>query len=113
MAIPNHRRFALIGDSDGGQVAGAEVALLHGLRNYLLGAAPDFFGIVLDPAGLRINLLVFFLGNRDDSSGLIENDEAGAGRALIDGADIAGHCTALPFFALCDFRWCVRQGRSV
>jgi hypothetical protein len=43
------------------------------------------------PAGLGVNLLVFFLINGDDLARMIEDHEARAGRALIDCAYIFAH----------------------
>jgi hypothetical protein len=45
------------------------------------------------PAGLGVNLLVFFLINGDHFARVIKNHKAGAGRALINCADVLGHTT--------------------
>ena len=47
--------------------------------------------IVLDPAGLRIDLPVLALRRGDGVAGTVEHDEAAAGGALVDGADVSGH----------------------
>ena len=53
--------------------------------------SPDFVGVVLHPSRLRIDLLVFLLGAGDDRAGAVENDEARAGGALVDGSDVVRH----------------------
>ncbi len=45
---------------------------------------PDLQRIVLDPAGPRVDLRVLFLCARHDLASPIEDDEAGAGRALVE-----------------------------
>jgi len=44
---------------------------------------------VLYPAGLRVNLLVLALGESDDVTVMIEDNESGASGALIDGCYVA------------------------
>ena len=66
VAVPDHGGFALVGDADGGEIAGAEVLGLHRFADDLLRAAPDLGGIVLDPAGPGINLRVLPLRGGDD-----------------------------------------------
>ena len=61
LPVPHHRGFALVGDADGRQIVRAQAALLHRFGDHFLGAAPDFFGIVLHPSRLGIDLLVFLL----------------------------------------------------
>jgi hypothetical protein len=46
---------------------------------------------MLDPARLRIDLLVLFLRAADDFTGTIENDETRTRRALINRADVLWH----------------------
>src|SRR5690606_27843425 len=52
---------------------------------------PDLPCVVLDAAGAREDLLVLALGGRDDRAGVVEDDRAGRGGALIDGDHVAGH----------------------
>jgi hypothetical protein len=56
---------------------------------------PDLLGIVLYPPGLRIDLLMFVLLARNHFPGPFKDDEARAGRTLIDGAKIPGHARFL------------------
>ena len=91
VAIPDDGGLALVGDADGGEVGGAEGALLQGGGDHFAGAPPDLVRIVLDPSGLGVDLFVLFLGDADDAAGMVENDEAGAGGSLVDRADVVGH----------------------
>lgn len=45
---------------------------------------PDFFGVVLDPTGVRIDLFELTLGGGVDVATVVINDGAGAGGALIE-----------------------------
>jgi hypothetical protein len=46
---------------------------------------------MLYPTGLRIHLLMLFLGKGNHLAGPVEYHAAGAGGALIDGNDVAKH----------------------
>jgi len=82
-AIPQHRRLALVGDPDRGNVAGLKFRFLQcGFGRRQL-RCPNFFGIVLHPAGLRIMLLELLLRDGVNLAIVIEDDAATAGRALI------------------------------
>jgi hypothetical protein len=52
---------------------------------------------VLDPAGLRIDLLMFSLIAGDDATTAVENDKTRAGCSLIEGAYVIRQM-GLPFF---------------
>src|SRR5690606_34330530 len=52
------------------------------------GVAPDLHRVVLDPAGLGEDLLVLLLAGRDDLAGVVEDDRAGRGGALVDREDV-------------------------
>jgi hypothetical protein len=49
---------------------------------------PDLLRVVLDPAGLREDLRELLLGDRRRCAVVVEEDGAGAGRALIEGEDV-------------------------
>ena len=51
---------------------------------------PDLLGIVLHPAGLRIDLAELALRHRDDATLRVEHDAARAGGALVEGEQV-GH----------------------
>ena len=59
--------------------------------DHRLGALPDLDRVVLDPAGLRQDLLVLELVDALHVAGVVEDHEAGAGGALVDGADEVSH----------------------
>ena len=54
-------------------------------------ALPDLDRVVLDPAGLRQDLLVLELVAAHLVAAVVEDHEAGAGGALVDGADEVSH----------------------
>ena len=82
--LPHQRRFALIGNTDGGDIARRDTGHLdRGTRDFDLGF-PDLFGIVLDPAGAWENLLELPLHDTEDGGIFGEYDGARAGRSLIE-----------------------------
>ncbi len=91
LSIPDDGRFALVRDADGGEIIGAYPGIAERGRNDLGRVVPDLERIVLDPAWLRIDLLVLFLGEPHDRTGLVEYDESAARGALVDGTDIVVH----------------------
>ena len=80
-ALPQNRRLALVGDADRGDGRGRCRDRLAAGGDHCL---PDFLGIVLDPAGLRIDLAQLTAGDVVDRARRIEQDRAGAGGALVD-----------------------------
>ena len=52
VAIPNHGRFTLVGDADGGNIGGQEGGFGKRRLQHFLRAFPDFKRIMFDPAGL-------------------------------------------------------------
>ena len=89
-AIPDDRRFALVGDADRGNVLRGKPGALQRLASGRDGVAPDVFRVVLHPAVGRVVLRQFVPGKRDAAALLIEDDAARRGRALVDGEDVAG-----------------------
>ncbi len=88
--LPHKRRFALIGDADTGD--GARPAdFTHRALADIHGGAPNFFAIMLDPAGRGIVLRQFRLRERARREGFIEHQGACRCGALIDGEDVARH----------------------
>ena len=82
--VPNNCSFALVGNAEGSNIFGIDIAEFEGVFNNALGAPPNFFGIVLNPSRLRINLLVFLLVAANYLSLAIEYDKSGASGSLID-----------------------------
>ena len=86
--FPDDGRFALVGDADGGDFFRANAGgFQHFAGDAALGS-PDFHRIVLDPARFRVDLGEFLLCNADTLAGLVEEDGAGAGGALVEGEDV-------------------------
>ncbi len=89
-AIPHDGCFALICDADAGQCLGIELGLGQRAATHFDRGRPDLLRIVLDPARLGEDLRQFLLRRGDRTSGHVEDDGAGAGRALVDGEDVLG-----------------------
>ena len=87
VAIPHHRRFALVGDADGRDVAAVVPRFHRRLGRHARLGRPDFARVVLDPARLRKYLGEFLLGLRHDLPLPVEQNGAGTGGALVEGED--------------------------
>ena len=68
LAIPDDRRFALVGDADGGEVGGFDAGLGERPPDDLDAAGPDLDRIVLDPTGLGEDLLMLLLVDGHDAA---------------------------------------------
>ena len=70
-------------DADRGEVG-------HSCRRFEAGpqAGDQFLGIVLDPAGLRVQLRKFPLSYRHDVTTVVEYDRAAAGCTLVECEDV-------------------------
>ena len=88
LAIPDDGRLALVGDADGRDVARPQVRAAEDLDGHGDLRRPDLLRIVLDPAGLRKDLLELALRDAGDGAVVIEEDGARAGGALIEGEDV-------------------------
>src|SRR3972149_5107151 len=99
-AVPDERRLALVGDADGGDVAGVGGRFRQRLAGGLDLGPPDRLRVVLHPAGARVYLLERLLGGGDGRAGAVEQDGAGGGRALVEGEDEVGHDAARLAFAV-------------
>ena len=93
--VPDHRRLALVGDAQRGEVADGAAVPVHRGLDHRRGAFPDLDRVVLDPAGTRQDLFVLELVLAHLVAAVIEDHEAGAGGALVDGADEISHGRAL------------------
>ncbi len=91
-AVPHDHGFALVGDADGGQIAGARAGLGEDFDSATELGGEDLIGVVLDPAGLGVKLLEFVLGDGDDGAGLVEENGAGTGGSLIESEDVGHGC---------------------
>src|SRR5437879_5274134 len=84
LAVPEDSRLTLIGDADAHQIFQGNILFLKRFARHLALRLEDFLWIVLDPAGLRIDLAEFALRAADGGAFLVEQDGARAGRALIE-----------------------------
>ena len=87
-AVPDDRRFPLVGDADGGD---GVVQLIGHQRDAGRHGLPDLLGVVLHPARPRVVLGELTVGPGDRLAGLVDRQGAHTGRAGIDGDD-RGHC---------------------
>ena len=101
-ALPQHRRLALIGDADGGDVARRDAGLRHRLAADGDGVAPNLLGVVLDPAVLRDNIARSSrCAVAAHAPAVVEQQRAARGRALVDGEDVARHALFCHFTRIC------------
>ena len=87
--FPNNGRLALVGDTDGGDLLGARVHLLHGFHGHAHLRGPDVHGVVFDPARLRIVLFKLALHDTRNLPFSVKQNGARAGGTLIHGDDVA------------------------
>ncbi len=91
-AVPDDRGLALVGDPDSRDLARFESRAAERLDGHADLRRPDFLRVVLDPPGLRKDLLEFFLRDRFDGAVAIEHDGAGTRGPLVEGEEIIhGH----------------------
>ena len=79
-AVPEQHRLALVGDADGGGPLAAGRLAQHGDAGL-----PDFFRVVLHPAGFRVDLAKLALGLPQRRARAVEQDRAGGRGALVEG----------------------------
>ena len=89
--VPHNRGFPLVCDADPGDVRHRQSGLGHGIPSGGELRSQDFLWIVLHPSRLGIVLGEFLLGQGDNVSGMIKNQTAAAGRALVEGEDVLAH----------------------
>ena len=68
-----------------------DVRVAHRAGDDLVGPRRDLERVVLDPPGLRQDLRVLELVARDLVAAVIEDHEPGAGRSLVERADVTRH----------------------
>src|SRR5690606_25439063 len=86
-SVPDDGGFALVGGADRGDLLVGNSGLSQRLDEYAALGSPDFHGIVLDPAWLRIDLRKFALGNADHVRVAVQHDGSRAGGALVERDD--------------------------
>src|SRR4029450_12249605 len=84
-AVPDDRSFALIGNAQPGDVAGAHARLRHDGPHRRNHCAPDFFRIVLNMTWRGINLRQFLLCRGKRSQRCVESNCPRGGGSLING----------------------------
>ncbi len=100
--LPEEGRLALVRDPDPRDLARAHAVLgEHPTCGPDLGQ-PEKLRVVLDPAGLRIDLWMLLLGHPEGGRTLVEEERPRAGRALVEGEEIA-HKGAM---VQCPRGWC-------
>ena len=101
-AVPDDSCFSLVGDADGDRHIAARPCLADYGRRHIDGGFPDVLRVMLDPP-IRWEIL-WKLGRLlcQDGSGLVKEDGARAGCALINSDDgtKVGHGTAFPVLSL-------------
>src|SRR5262249_50018154 len=91
VAIPHDGGFALVGDTEAGDVVLAGARRCDGLLEDLLTPRPDLLRVVLDPTGLGIDLLVLLLGYGLDPALVVEDHRPRARGALVEGNCVLRH----------------------
>ena len=89
--IPHHGRLTLVGHAYGRQVLPRQPCVGQCTRDHRSRARDDFNGIVLDPARLRQDLPVLELAHGHRRSVVVEDDESGARRALVQRSHVTRH----------------------
>lgn len=111
--VPHDRGLTLVGDANRCQICGMQSCLLQGASDYRFGSLPDLFGVMFHPAGVGINLLVFLASAAHDVACAVEDDETGAGRPLINRADVICHSSATPWIAFTRSAGAIRPALAV
>ena len=109
LTVPDDGGLALVGDADGGDLAGGLDRLAAGRQR----GVPEVLRIVFNPAALRKMLGELLLRRGHERQGVIKHHGAGRGGALIDGKDM-GHSVASLFGAfprvVRSFPWVLARG---
>ena len=96
-AVPDDDGFALVGEGDGGDGGRGCAGEGEDVADGCALGFPDGVGVVLDPAGARVELGEFPLGGGAWGEGAIEEDGARAGGSLVEGEDEFPVAHAIPF----------------
>ena len=89
--VPNHRRLALVRNADGGKTACSQIRLFERLPHDRDHRAPDFLGVVLNPARFGEMLRELLLRDADDPRLLVEDDRPVAGGSGIQRHHVLCH----------------------
>ena len=89
--VPDDGGLTLVGDAEGGQVAGRQSCFAERCLDDGRCPLPDLHRVVLNPAGAGKDLLVFELMAGDLVTCVVEDHESSAGGSLVDGTDEIWH----------------------
>ena len=96
IAIPHHGGFALVGNADGKDRRGINLAFPDGFSDHNLAGTPDLPRVMFHPTRLREILFELAIRARDGLPVGVKNDRPGTGRALIKRKNISFHlCVSL------------------
>ena len=90
-AVPQHRGLALVGDAQGGQVAGPDAGVARAAAQTGQDRLPDHLRVVLDPSGPGEMLGEFGVAAADAPRLGVEDADRRPGRALVDRQDVLAH----------------------
>ena len=110
--IPHDGGFTLVGDADGGQLVTVNFRLLQRISDDLTRGIPDLDRVVLNPTGVREDLGEFLLPDRDNLTGVIEDDCSGRSRTLVDCHDEFFSSHEFPFESSVTSLCLLRQERG-
>lgn len=91
ITVPQHGRFALVGDADRLDIGSGDTGIGKRQPNCFKHAFPDILGIVFDPAGGWEMLRKFSLADTDDPHVAIKDHRPCRCRPLIDRQNITAH----------------------
>ena len=103
LLVPDNGRLALVRDADAGDVARDEARLLESFLHDSDHRAPDFLGVMLDPARFREVLRELLLGDTDNLGVAVEDDGTVGRRTCIKSHYIL-LCHVKNLFLLCIFK---------
>ena len=88
VAIPHHRGLALVGDADGGDGVGMDAAFELDLHHDGDLGRQDFHRVLLNPTGVRVDVLDVTPRAGDDDAVLVHDERAHGRGARIERHDI-------------------------
>src|SRR5262249_45099331 len=101
-AIPDHRGLALVRDAD--RLDRLRIDEPHRLVERAHHGLPDVFGIVLDPAGLGIDLAKLLVAAAANLQLFVEHEDGGSGGGLVDRDHVAHGRSRLCASRTCRFK---------
>ena len=111
LAVPDDDGLALVGDAERRDIGRPDPGLANRGATGGDDGAPDFLGIMLDPAGLRKILRQFLLRDADHLHRPVEDEGPRRGGSLVYGEDVGGAHAAVPRAGHPGERFDVARGR--